>query len=248
MGIYAPGRRESKYNPAMRWGAMLVCLLPCLAWAAPSDDDPDEEIAQRHFEIGVDAYDNKRYPEALAEFEAARKAKPSPAFDYNIARAHDRLEHSALAVENYQRYITARPDAADAAEVRTRIELLQQRIAEQQRADATAAAVEQARRDAAARADAAARERARSRQDFIVIGALGGVAVVLAAAGGALVGTVKTDYDRLKPQCPCSPSQLTPLETRADGGYTLIGVAGAVAVVDVVLIVGHVLRHRRSLR
>lgn len=255
MGIYAADRRESKYNAAVRLWVTVACLCIGGAAAAGSDENPDEEIAQRHFQLCVDAYDHKRYQQALAEFEAARKAKASPAFDYNIARAHDRLEHFALAVESYQRYLKARPDAEDAAEVRARIEVLRGRAAEEQRA-ATAAAeaatavarAAQATREAAARSEAAARERARSRHDWMVIGVLGGGALLLAGAGGALVGSVKPDYDALKPQCPCTSTQLTPLQTRADGGYTLIGVAGAVAVIDVVLLVGHVLRHRRSAR
>lgn len=94
-----------------------------------ADADPDMEIARRHFEQGTNLYEAGKYAEAITEFEAARQAKPLPAFDYNIARCHDRLEHRAEAITAYERYTAGAPDAADAAEVRERIRVLKARVA-----------------------------------------------------------------------------------------------------------------------
>ena len=94
----------------------------------PSDVDPDTEIARRHFERGTELYGVGRYAEAVGEFESARRAKPLPAFDFNIARAHDRMEHAREAIDAYERYLAAVPNAPDAGEVRARIAVLRGRL------------------------------------------------------------------------------------------------------------------------
>src|SRR5207237_9240756 len=96
----------------------LVCVgLLALAAPALALDDPDTEVARRHFEKGRNFYDASDYRHALDEFQAARRAKPAPGLDYNIARCYDRLEEYDHAVEHYQLFLTARPDAPDAAEI-----------------------------------------------------------------------------------------------------------------------------------
>jgi hypothetical protein len=74
---------------------------------------------------------------------------------------------------------------------------------------------------------------------FIAPIVVGAGAVVAAAVGAGLLGSVKSDYDAaLGPSgCrPCSDSQISPLENRAIAGYSLLGVAGALVVVDVALL------------
>ena len=116
-------------------GIALVCLAALVFEPAafgdaqrPPDVDPDTEIARRHFEKGSELYGSGRYAEAVAEFEAARRAKPLPAFDYNIARAHDRMEHTREAIAAYERYLEAAPSAPDAGDVRARIAELRGRL------------------------------------------------------------------------------------------------------------------------
>ena len=96
----------------------------------PTATDPDTEIARRHFTQGTSLYNEEKYAEAILEFEAARRVKPLPAFDFNIARAHDRMEHVREAIDAYQRFVTGAPNDPDAAEVRSRIAVLKQRITE----------------------------------------------------------------------------------------------------------------------
>src|SRR4030095_7250105 len=94
----------------------LACAFVFLAGAAPggSMEDPDTEVARRHFEKGRAHYDRQDYRHALDEFLGAQRAKSLPGFDFNIARCHDRLEEYALAIEHYELYLTARPNAPDA--------------------------------------------------------------------------------------------------------------------------------------
>src|SRR5690242_7414035 len=103
-------------RPAL--AASLALLLAVALAAAPAPaDEVDEEIARRHFVEGSAFYQKGEYKRALAEFEAARKVKPAPAFDYNIGRCLDRLERAVDAVAAYERYLVGKPDAEDAAEI-----------------------------------------------------------------------------------------------------------------------------------
>ena len=108
--------------------ALLGVVLPAVAGAAPRDADPDTEIARRHFVKGSNSYDQEDYLDAIEEFSAAQRVWPLPAFDYNIGRCHDRLEHFAEAISHYEAYLAAERDAADAIPLRARIGLLRQRL------------------------------------------------------------------------------------------------------------------------
>ena len=107
--------------------AVVVAAAPLPAWGL---DDPDTEVARKHFEKGRTAYDSGDYTTALGEFEAAKHAKPAAAFDFNIARCHDRLENYPEAIRHYDAYVAAKPNAPDVAEVRARIATLKQRVDE----------------------------------------------------------------------------------------------------------------------
>lgn len=98
--------------------------------------DPDTEIARRHFTRGTTLYDDGKYAEAIVEFEAAKKLKQSPALDYNIARCQDRQEHLREAIDAYERFLAGAPNDRDAPDVRARIAVLRQRLAEAERAKA----------------------------------------------------------------------------------------------------------------
>ena len=83
-------------------------------WA---DESPDEEIARRHYDQGVDAYAARDYGRAIKEFEAARSYRPRPELDYNLARCFDRMERAADAIDAYEAYLAqvSTGDAADEA-------------------------------------------------------------------------------------------------------------------------------------
>ena len=70
---------------------MMVTLSARAAYgggAAPTTMvDPDTEIARRHFDRGTAFYGEGRYAQAIIEFEAAKKVKPLPDFDFNIGGA-----------------------------------------------------------------------------------------------------------------------------------------------------------------
>ncbi|HUU22288.1 MAG TPA: tetratricopeptide repeat protein, partial [Phycisphaerae bacterium] len=94
---------------------------------APADDaDPavKKAEARQHFEKGTLRFDEARYEEAIANFEAAYEITGAPEILYNIGRCHEELGHDRTAVTYYERYLDQQPDAADAAEARERMERL----------------------------------------------------------------------------------------------------------------------------
>ncbi len=109
-------------------GLLMACASP-LARAETPDVDIDTESAKRHFAKAVEFYDANDYEHALAEFEAARDARPLPALNYNIARCLDRLERFEEAIKNYRFYLQDEGATADAQDARRRIEVLQDRLA-----------------------------------------------------------------------------------------------------------------------
>jgi tetratricopeptide (TPR) repeat protein len=253
----------------------LFILLVVLAAASPRVAvaqalDPDEEAARRHFERGLTHYDAGEYQAALDEFDAVKRFHDSPALDYNIARCYDRLERYQEAVTYYERYVSQKPDAADAAATRERIATLRARLAPPAAAPRPAPPSETPRpaptvapapapapaaapaaavtTPAAAPVDNGAPPRSPIRRWAAPI-AIGAGALVTAAIGAGLLGSVKGDYDAaLGPSgCrPCSNDQIAPMERRADAGYALLGVGGALVVVDVALIAVMAARGKKS--
>jgi hypothetical protein len=63
------------------------------------------------------------------------------------------------------------------------------------------------------------------------------LAIGALAAGGALVGLEKSDFNHLHDTCApgCNPSDVSPLKTRQTAGYALIGVGAGLAAIDVIL-------------
>jgi tetratricopeptide (TPR) repeat protein len=112
---------------------MRIAFALIFAWAlvaagvARANDDPDTEVARRHFNLGRTYYDGAEYEKALGEFEAAKRVRPHPALDYNIARCLDRLERYQPAIDAYEHYIGSNP--ADVAEMRERVKVLKERLA-----------------------------------------------------------------------------------------------------------------------
>ncbi|MSP59722.1 MAG: tetratricopeptide repeat protein [Myxococcales bacterium] len=221
---------------------MILAALGVLSARAMAEEDPDTEVARGHFNLGIASYAARDYQGALREFEAARKVKPLPAFDYNIGRCLDRTERYAEAVEAYERYLAAAPAAPDAAEVKERVVLLRARLSSRPVAPPVPPKVEPPPITPAVPvvtapiapavpppAEAPARR-------FLVPLLVGGAAVVAAGVGTALVLSVTPEYEKLASgpeSCrPCRPEQYSALQARDYAGYALWAVAGAAVAVD----------------
>lgn len=231
---------HARFRRLMLFSCLLLVGAPLLGRAAPAtiDTDPDTEVARRHFEDGRAFYERGDYRSALAEFEEARLAKPGPAFDFNIARCHDRLEEWDKAIAEYERYASENPGAAEEAMARERIavlhsrlEMVQGRRKQEPIETAPHATPAVAPATPAAPTDAAGRS-------YLAPAIVGGCAVALLAVGGGLAGSVVPDYNRLKISCAngnCPPSDWQSLQARERAGVGLLIAGGIVAAADVVL-------------
>jgi hypothetical protein len=99
-----------------------------LAAATPARAD-DVAEAKARFRRGADLYRQRRWRDAMAEFEAAYRAKPHGVVHFNVAQCRERLEDWPGALRSYHDYLREVPDAADRAAVRASMARLEARLA-----------------------------------------------------------------------------------------------------------------------
>lgn len=105
--------------------------------AAPSG--AEDKDARQLFEAGRAAYDEGRYKEALVHFQAAHALSGRPALLYNVGQAADRLRKDALALDAFEGYLEALPEAVNRVAVEERIQVLRAVLAEREAATAPVA-------------------------------------------------------------------------------------------------------------
>ena len=80
------------------------------------DDHPATYESRPHRSLNQWLESHPLYDWLLAAYQntkhSARQIKPHPAFDYNIGRREDRMEHFNEAIAAYQAYLAAVPAAA----------------------------------------------------------------------------------------------------------------------------------------
>jgi len=200
--------------------------------ATPPEKAPPEEItemARTFYESGVQAYEKGDFPTALRAFESAFGTLPSPEFQFNIARCHERLGHWGAAASAYQQYLHGKANAPDADEIRMRIAELSMRERE----------AEAARTSLHPTAPPTPARPARTLR--IAAASLLGATLALGGAGTGAYLSEWSEYTRQRDACQsmCSPASLDGLRTRVElarlSGGILWGLAGAALVADVVL-------------
>jgi tetratricopeptide (TPR) repeat protein len=72
-----------------------------------------EEAARKVFEAGKQYYDTGYYEDAIKSFRRANDMCPKAALLKNIGATEERLGNIAAAIEAYEQYLKAAPDAAD---------------------------------------------------------------------------------------------------------------------------------------
>jgi tetratricopeptide (TPR) repeat protein len=113
--------------------AVLVLASAVLARPPCASAQDDRESAKSHFSRGTRLYEVGEYRQAMDEFKAAHLAKPDPAFLYNIAQCHRQLGELEQAVVLYKRFLAASPNAANRAEVETRVAEMETELAARKR-------------------------------------------------------------------------------------------------------------------
>jgi tetratricopeptide (TPR) repeat protein len=89
--------------------------------AAPEPTEAQLEAAREAYARGQTLFAENRFAEAKAAFEQAYAAVPNPVVLVSIAESDLRLGNLEDALETFQRYLAARPDAPDRADVEQKI-------------------------------------------------------------------------------------------------------------------------------
>ncbi len=131
----------SSRNPFPRlFGALIsgLILICCLA-ATPAIAGPLESKAayEKYMGAARKLYGEKRYEEAIVEFEKAFSAHPDPKIHFNLAQSHRLLGQDKQALEHYRKFLEAIPGIGEfseekkqamTAEVQKRIRALEESI------------------------------------------------------------------------------------------------------------------------
>jgi tetratricopeptide (TPR) repeat protein len=116
--------------------AALGLLVVCAAGEARAQD-ASLNRARDAFEKAQGLFEQGKYAEAAAEFEAAFQARPFAQFLFNVGACHEKLRDYEKAAGYYKRYIEQEPNAPDRKKVEKRIEALEKAAAELKATPAT---------------------------------------------------------------------------------------------------------------
>jgi len=128
---FVPVPSDRSFEIARRALALLLALTPALARAAPPDEAARKAEASRTVAAAQAAFTAGDHAAALAGFTAAMQLRPASGLHYNIGVCHQRLtreaaarhdpdaeaRHASAAIEAFNAYLLARPDASDRAAV-----------------------------------------------------------------------------------------------------------------------------------
>jgi tetratricopeptide (TPR) repeat protein len=109
---------------------LLAALLALPVAGGAADPPPDPAAAARAaYRKGADLYKAGKYREAIAAFEAADRLKPSPALQFNIGQAWEKLGDPAAALAAFARYLRLDPSAPNREAVQKTVRTLEARLA-----------------------------------------------------------------------------------------------------------------------
>ena len=97
--------------------AAFLCVVPAVAHAESSDEAEITAMAKEHYKLGLDAYKNGKYPEAIKELKKAYLLKRLPALLLNIGATYRKMGDIDNAVYYYKKYLAEAPDAHDRGDV-----------------------------------------------------------------------------------------------------------------------------------
>jgi len=102
--------------------SLSVILGPDAAHAQASRSADAE--ARGLFDAAMAAFDDGRFDDALGYFQRSHDLSHRPELLFNIASTYERLRHDREAVENYEAYLEALPNASNRAFVEGRLRIL----------------------------------------------------------------------------------------------------------------------------
>lgn len=131
---YTPFARRVTPRLAVPCFALLL-LAPAAVRAAEcpasSPEDPQErrKLAKEWFATAENAENAGNDAEATRSYACSYKMVAHPFTAYNLGRVAERAGDSELALKMFKAYLTLKPDAQDAAEVRDKVKALEEKVA-----------------------------------------------------------------------------------------------------------------------
>lgn len=102
----------------------------------PSPADRRDQEARQLFDAGHLAFADGRFADALDAFQRAYRLSDRAPLLFNIGAALDRLRRNREALEYFERYLVALPDAENRAEVAGRMAVLRDTTEQEEQAEA----------------------------------------------------------------------------------------------------------------
>jgi tetratricopeptide (TPR) repeat protein len=112
----------------VRYSLVLLAVLLSLTPTALAQDRTKEAAAK--YESGMAHYHLAEWDAAIDDWQIGFRARPLPEFLYNIAQAYRLSKRPDRALQFYQSYLSMRPDAPNADDVRQHIADLKRELAE----------------------------------------------------------------------------------------------------------------------
>jgi tetratricopeptide (TPR) repeat protein len=113
-------------------GLASIALVVAVAVAAPlgaaADDLPMSPPAYEHLQKGLEAYRNKQYDQAIAEFEQGYRLEPRKEFLFAWAQAERLSGHCDKAIDLYGRFIATGPSQAQLDAAKTNLDRCRQAL------------------------------------------------------------------------------------------------------------------------
>lgn len=125
-------------SPRVRALVTRLLALYVLTWSAPGwaarslaelSDDERRDLA-RLFSRAQQAFEQQAFADAIAPLEQAYELFDEPNILYRIGEAWEQQQQFSAALKYFRRYLDAAPQAADAQQVRARIQRLEQIVAQ----------------------------------------------------------------------------------------------------------------------
>jgi tetratricopeptide (TPR) repeat protein len=106
---------------------LIAAVLLLASVTARAQIDEKTERARAHVKAAIAYYDEGKYDDAAREMSVAYELKPLPDLQYNLAQCYERLGRYDDAAAAYEKYLVAKPDAADRKQISARIDNLHER-------------------------------------------------------------------------------------------------------------------------
>jgi tetratricopeptide (TPR) repeat protein len=217
----------------------VAAALACAVWlcgATGHAQSTSDDLARRHFDSGVAYLEESDYDNALKAFQKAYELSKRPEILLNIATVHERQSDLPGAVTALKAYLAAAPEGEHVETVKLRIQNLEKRLQDQDKAKTDAAVpprpVEPPSASPPAPATApgpapATAPHAKAEPNRLPAFISLGVGGVLAGASLATGLVAKAKYDDAKQSCghACTDSELSSSRTFAITSTVLTGAA-----------------------